>query len=64
MSWLEKNTAGTLSGSTVVRRIGSMQNSSSHHSLSANPDSELSGFTQVRLILFALSANYCRYNRL
>jgi len=41
-----------------------MQEPSSHHSLSANPDSELSGFTQVRLSLFALSANYCRYNRL
>ncbi len=64
MSSLEKNTAGTLSGSTMVRRIGSMQEPSSHHSLSANPDSELSGFTQVRLSLFALSANYCRYNRL
>lgn len=64
MSWLEKNTAGTLSGSAVVRRIGSMQNPSSHHSLSANPDSELSGSTQVRLILLALSANYFRSNRL
>ena len=64
MSWLEKNTAGNLSGSTVVRRIGSMQNSSSHHSLSANPDSELSRSTQVRLILLTLSANYFRSNRL